>query len=98
MHCQLGNTDIHCADAEFGGSDRSDRRTATHVAANRNGLHWYIGFTAQRSKHSRCLAVSCIALIGIEFNHRPGVEPGAVLLIMFIVRQLLLLEQVVWLP
>ena len=84
MHCQLGNTDIHCADAEFGGSDRSDRRTATHVAANRNGLHWYIGFTAQRSKHSRCLAVSRIALIGVDLNDRTTVKVRSMPRIMFV--------------
>ena len=84
MHRQLGNTDIYCADTEFGGCDWSNRCTATHVAANRNGLHGYISFTAKCSKDSRCLAVSRIALIGVDLDDRATVKVRSMLGIVFV--------------
>ena len=73
VHRPLGNADVDCVYADFGGGNRPDRRTARQIAARYKGLHRHARLDAQILEYRCGLAIGGVALIGIDLNCRPAV-------------------------
>jgi hypothetical protein len=79
VHRELGDADVDRGDAEAGGGDRSDGRSAGQVRAHHERLQRHGGALGRQAQDRCARGIGGVAHVGVELEHGTAVQVDAVL-------------------